>query len=97
MLPGKPVSDEIDEIDEIDEACALVRLRALRPQGATVRPQRGSALFSGGVPKPRQFLKSVLSCSGKYDIGSTIKYSILESMTDSKKLVLNSTKCMLTK
>ena len=59
MLPGKPVSDEIDEIDEIDEACALVRLRALRPQGPTVRPQRGSALFSGGVPKPRQFLKSV--------------------------------------
>ena len=61
------------------------------------RETTGSALFSGGVPKPMQFLKSVLSCTGKYDIGSTIKYSILESMTDSKKLVLNSTKCMLTK
>ena len=34
--------------------------------------------------KPMQFLKSVLSCSGKY--------SILESMADSKNLVLDSTR-----
>ena len=35
------------------------------------RETTGSAFFSGGVPKPMQFLKSVLSCSGKYD---TIQY-----------------------
>ena len=66
---------------------SALRIRPCATRGRRPGVQGREALFSN------QYLAIVENMTSD----STIKYSILESMTDSKKLVLNSTTIMLTK